>query len=317
MVKRGVFDTLRRALDNTIANWPVILLRLGEALLFGLLAILTAISIIVPIALSIGIQFADLVTPDDLANAILTLGEKWIIFVWIFVAIMVLLLLFLLVHSFVEAGCARIAIDADRIGGPAVEGPRMRFRVFSMERWMAGGIDGWWTLFWIYNFAWGLAGLVMLLPLIPTGLLMLLLWDTPEVAAGLGCFGLVVSAMFVALVAIVTGIWTNRAIAGWAVRRHGARDALAAGWRALELDFARHILIALSILVVAIAGSSFFASFSFFAMFGDSWGSNVAYNVVVMPLRIFSSILSSAFSAAISQWYLASYGALAVEESGQ
>lgn len=313
-MKRGVFDTLRRSLDNTIANWPVILLRLGEALLFGFLAILTAISIIVPIVVSIGIHLTDLATPDDLANLVLTLGEKWIVFVWIFVAISVLLLLIVLVHSFVEAGCARVAIDADRIAGPAVEGPRPRFRVFSMERWMAGATDGWWTIFWIYNLAWGLAGLVMLLPLVPTTLLMLLLWDTPQVAAGIGCLGLVVSAMFVVLVAIVTGIWTNRAIAGWAVRRHGARDALAAGWRALKLDLSRHILIALSILVVAIAGSSFFASFSFFAMFGDSWGSNVAYNIVVTPVRIFSSILSSAFSAAISQWYLAAFGSLAVEE---
>ena len=38
-MKRGVFDVLRRGVDNTIANWQLVLIRIGEMLLFGVLTV--------------------------------------------------------------------------------------------------------------------------------------------------------------------------------------------------------------------------------------------------------------------------------------
>jgi len=312
-VKRGVFDTLRRGLDNTIANWQILLLRIGEALLFGVIVIVALIALIVPIVLSLGIRLANLTTPEDLGGLAEILVDQWVIFAWMIAGAFALLLLFMLIHSFVEAGCARIAVDADRVAGPSMEGHRSRFRVFSMERWMAGAMDGGWALFAIYNIAWGVAGLFMLIPLLPTIAVMLLFQETPEVAIATGCAGLVVSVMFIVVVAIVTGIWCTRAIAGWAARRQGASDALRSAWRAMRLDLARHILIALAVFVIAVAGSSFFSSFSFFAGLGESMHRSM-FHIVTMPIRLASSIVSSAFSALMSTWFLAAYAALAVEE---
>jgi uncharacterized membrane protein len=314
MVKRGVIETLRRGLDNTLANWPAILLRLVEKIVLGVIAVAAAIAIVVPIILAIGLHIPDFDSPEDVLDVLVTLIHGWILIVWIFVALSVLLVIFVALHSFVEAGCARIAVDADRAAGSQAQIPRARFQVFSMARWLAGGRDGWWAVFWIYNLAWGIAGLFLLIPLIPTAVVMLLLRDSDKGVIVTGIAGLVLTFFFFVLVAIVTGVWTNRAIAGWAARREGAGAALRAAWRALKLDLVRHALVALAIFVVAMAGSSFFAGFGAFATIGHSLSQTALINFVTMPMRLAGWLVSAAFSAAVSAWYLASFVALAVEE---
>ena len=312
-MRRGVFDTLRRGADNTIANWPVSLLRFLEMLLYALITIISAIAILIPIFVSIGIHLANLNDAEDVAKVMISLLDKWVVLVWIFVGILVLLLIFMIIHSFVVAGCARVLIDADRVAGPEVNGSRQRYRVFSMRRWATGAKEGWWEVFWIYNLAWGLAGLLLLIPLIPTAILMWVMRESPGPAAAVGCIGIVIFVLFAILIGIITGIWTNRAIAEWAAHHGGARHSLATAWGAVKRDLGRHVLIALAIVVVAMAGSTFFASFSMFAAFGEAVGDRTTFLLMTLPIRLFGSILSSAFSALIGSWYLACYGALAVE----
>lgn len=316
MVKRGVVDTLLRGLDNTLANWPVILLRLGESLLFAAMAIASALAILAPIAVSLGVQLSDVDTPEEVLEVLVTFLQRWTLLFWIVLAVSVLLLVFVGIHSFVVAACARIAVDADRAAGPEAKALRARFGVFSMSRWLEGGARGWWPVFGIYNLAWGLAGLVLLIPLVPVFLLLFLIGPerNPEAAIAVGCSGIVITLLLGVACAIVTGIWTNRAIAGWAARKESAREALRTAWRAVRADLLRHALIALAIFVVAGAGSSFFASFSMFASFGESIGETSMTHFFTMPIRMFGWILSSAFSAAMATWFLTSYVALAREE---
>jgi hypothetical protein len=313
-VKRGVFDVLRRGVDNTIANWPLILIRLGEALLFGILAIATVIIALAPILVSLGIELSKLTSPDDIANAALALMTKWVLLVWVVVAITALLIVFTAVHGFVEAGSARVYVDGERIAGPAMTGPRTRFRVFSMERWLTGAKDGWWTVFWIYNLAWATACLILLIPLVPTLIGVIVFRENPAALLTTSCLGLIVTSLLLIVVGAVTGMWINRAINEWAAHRFGTRDALSAGWSAIKADLGRHLLILIAVFVVAMAGSSFFASFSFFAAFGDAFGGNHGiFTLFTMPLRLLGTLLSSAFSAVVTAWYLASYAALSVE----
>ncbi|MEA2465083.1 MAG: hypothetical protein QOJ98_2830 [Acidobacteriota bacterium] len=314
-MKRGVFDVLRRALDNTLANWPLIAIRLAETVIFFIVTIVAAIAIVAPILVSLGLNLANMNTPDDVLGAMLNLGTKWVLILWILLGVSVLLLLFVAMHAFVEAGSARVYVDAERIAGPAVEGPRARFKVFSMQRWLAGARDGWWTLFWVYNVAWTFASAILLVPLLPTFAIMYSLQTAqPGVAVVTGCLGLVLTMFLFILVAIVTSIWINRAIADWAVRRAGARDALAAGWAAVKSDFGRLFLIALAVFVVAMAGSTFFAGFSFFAAFGGAFSDSSAAMLMMLPIRVVASLCSSAFSAAVTSWFLAAYSSVAVEQ---
>jgi hypothetical protein len=314
MPKRGVFDVLRRGAENTIANWQLILIRFGEMLVFGILTVITVIAALLPILVSVGIELSKITSPDDLANAALALMERWILLVWVAVAILVLLLILTGLHAFVEAGSARIYVDGERTAGAAMTGPRARFSVFSMERWLAGAKDGWWTLFWIYNVAWAAACTILLIPLLPTIAGMLLLREQQGAAIAVGCAGLAITALLLIVVGSLTGMWINRSINEWAAHGYGARESLAAGRSAIRTDLGRHLLILIAVFVVAMAGASFFSSFSFFAAFGDVFsGRHNGINFSFAPIRLVGSLLNTVFSVLVGAWYLASYSALATE----
>ena len=141
-------------------------------------------------------------------------------------------------------------------------GPRARFSVFSMERWLAGAKDGWWTLFWIYNVAWAAACTILLIPLLPTIAGMLLMRDQqvlPCAPNRLRRPGRHVLLM------IVGG--HGPACGSIARSMNGLRTATApvnrwaAGRSAIRADLGRHLLIFIAVFVVALAGASFFSSF--------------------------------------------------------
>jgi len=313
-MKRGVFDTLRRGLDNALANWGLIAVRVVEMFVLAALTIAAVLAMVVPILVSIGIELTDIDTPEQIESTMLALMQRWMLLVWVFIGLCVLVLVLVALHSVVAAGCARVAVDADRIAGPAVDGDRSRFVVFSMAKWWAGAKSGWWAVFWIYNLAWGVAGLILLIPLLPTLALTILFRENPPVAITSGCIGLVLSVMLMILVGIMTGIWTNRAIADWAAHHTSAAKSLSGAWAAVKADFGRHLGIALVMIVVAIAGSSLFASFSFFASFGESFHRTMTVNFFTIPLRLLGTTLNWIFSAFVTSWLFASYSALAVEK---
>lgn len=314
-MKLGVFDVLRRSLDNTLANWPLIAIRLAETIFFLICTAIAVLAIVAPILVSVGINVAAMTTPDEVLEALLGLGAQWLLFVWIFLAVSVLMLVFVAVHAIIEAGSARVYVDGERIAGPGLDAPRARFRVFSFERFWTGARDGWWTVFWIYNIAWTISSALLLIPLLPTLAILLAMRDSdnPGIAAGIGCLGLLATLLLFFVIAIVTTIWVNRAITIWAVQRAGVRDALSAGWRAVRGDFARLLLLAISIFVIAVAGSSFFSTFSLLMTFGGMADDSAAALFFLLPVRFFASLLGWAFSAGMAAWFLAAYATVAAE----
>jgi hypothetical protein len=314
-MRRGVFDLLRRGLDNAIANWGLIVIRFVEMIAFAAIAVGSALAILLPILFSFGLDETRIDSLEQVENVVALLSEKWVLLIWVFLGISVLMLLFVGLHSVVAAGCARVAVDAERAAGPFMEGPRARYHVFSMARWWRGAKDGWWTVFWIYNFAWGVAGLILLVPLLPTLALTLIFRDEPAVAITSGCLGLAVSVLFMIVVGVVTGIWTNRAIADWAAEGSGASASLSGAWRAFKADLGRHVLVAVVMVVIGIAGASLFSTFSFFAAFGEQLHSTMAVSFFTIPLRFLGTALNWAFSGFVSSWMFAAYAALANESS--
>ena len=312
-MNRSIFDTLRRGLDNAVANWGLIVVRVVEVVILAGISIAVALAAIVPVLVSAGIAVTGIDSPEDFEELILSLAAKWTWLLWIFLGVSVMLLVFVAVHSFVEAGCARVTVDGDRAAGPAVEGPRSRFRMFSLQRWFAGGTSGWWTVFWIYNFGWSVAGLILLLPLIPTAVVMLFARDTPALQIASGCIGLALTLLLLIVVGVVTSMWIARATANWAADGSSAVVALSNAWASLKADTGRHLLVALALIVVALAGSSFFASFSYFAAFGELFHRDTIVQVFTIPLRLIGTLANWTFSAFVSSWYLGAYTALAVE----
>ena len=312
-MKRGIFDTIRRGLDNALANWGLIIVRVVELVVMAAIAVTAVLAMVVPILVSIGVRLADIRSPDDVESTMMTLMEQWTLVVYVFLGLILLTIVLVAVHSVVAAGCARVQVDGDRMAGPFVDGPRSRYHAFSMERWWAGARDGWWTVFWIYNLAWGVAGLILLIPLLPTLVLTIVFYDTPPVALASGCIGLAVSLMLMIVVGVVTGIWTNRAVADWALQRTGAAASLSSAWAAIKADLGRHVVIAIAMIFIAIAGSSFFASFSYMAAFGEMMHKTAAVHFFTIPVRLVGTFANWTFSSFIASWIFGAYAALAVE----
>lgn len=310
-MKRSVTDVIRRGFESTVANWPLLLIRIAEGIVFIIIVVVAVIAAIIPVAMSIGWNKIDLQSVEDPAEVFAALlSAYWVVLLYLFGLITALLVVLVAIHSFVEAGCARVYVDAEKVAG-AVEAPtRNQFAVFSADRWFAGGRQDWWPVFWIYNVAWGVAGLIMLAPLLVVLSVMLLLRDNPAAAMGVSCLGLVVSALFIFVVAVVTAIWCQKAIVVCVARLHRATGALGAAWTEFKLDAGRHIAVALILYLLMIVGSLVFASLSA----GTSLYDRPSFSIALMPMQLVSSLFNTIFSAAMTSWFLACFAALTVEK---
>ena len=313
-MKRGVFDLLRRGFDNTIANWQVTALRVAELVVMIGVTIGAVIVIVIPILVSIGINTGNLASPDELEELVTTLATKWMLLLWIFLGVSALLLVWMLVHSFLEAGAARVFVDADRVAGPELRGTRSRYRVFSFERFLAGAKDGWWTVFWIYNLTWGVGLLIALVPLFLVLGGMFFLRGNEGAMALVGCFGLFIAVLVMIPIIILSAIWCTRAIIDWATRREGALESVQDALGAIKSDFGRHLLTAVAIFVVSFAASMFLSSLSMFASIGEAVSGNEGMVLAMtLPLRLAVSLVNSAFSTLIASWFVATYAAIATD----
>lgn len=296
-----------------LGNWQLLLIRIGESVLIVVLCIAAVIAIIGPLLVSLGLKGVDAPTdPNDVAELITSVfAAHWLVFVYILGVTAIVLVVVMAVHSFVIAGCARVYADAERKVASLPAPARDNMRVFTMERWLEGGKEGWWPVFWIYNAVWGIAAMIIVVPITMLAAVMLVFRETlpgAMIACG-GCLGLIAFLLFLIPVFIVSAIWTQKAIIDAVARGLAAGDAMRAAWRELRTDLGRHLGVAAVMFVVTMAASMVFSGLSAMGSFGRS----SSYDIMMIPLQFSSSIASSIFSAAVSAWFLACYTALAVE----
>jgi hypothetical protein len=296
---RNTTDVLRRAFDSMVANWPLIVIRIAENILFVMIIFGSIVAAIVPIAVAAGLGNFDFKNSDNPAEAVMNLAvEHWMLIVYILAIITVVFGILIALHSFVEGGNAQVYVDAER--APAL-------RVFSMDRWLHGGRTSWWSIFWIYNVAWSIGGLIILIPLLLTIIGMLLVNDAgPRIAVA--CGGLALSVLFLIPVGVVIAIWTQKAIAVAVARVENATVALKNGWALIRNDLGRHIAVALVVFAIAFGGSMVISMFTApMAMFRNISRTTTPFDLFLAPGQIATSVLQSIYSAAVGLWFLASY----------
>ena len=202
-MKRSATEVLRRGFDSTLANWPLILIRIAEGIVFVGIVIAAVVAAVVPIAVAAGLSKFDISGSSNPAEAVAAaIVQHWMLIVYLLLILTLVLLVLVAIHSFVEAGSAQVFVDAERRAKPVTAPRRDVFNVFSIDRWMAGGRQGWWSIFWIYNATWSVAGLIILIPLLITMVLMV----AASEAAGkvvAGCAGLLLSVIVAIPVAVV------------------------------------------------------------------------------------------------------------------
>lgn len=301
-MKRPVIDVLRRSFNTTLNNWPLLILRIGETILFLAIIVGAAIATIVPFLVSAGLSdFGDM-KPDEIAQTIATkLMANWILIVYALVVMLVVFAILIAIHAFVDGSTAQILVDSERINtNPA----------FDLGRWFRGGVSTWWRIFWLYNAIWSIAGLVMLVPLTATLVAMLLI-PSAGGRVVMGCGGLAISVLVMFPAAIVAAIWTQKAVAVVVGRNTTVTEAMRASRVEIMADFGRHAVVAILLMAISIAGSMAismvgwplsFMKHDSSAMFG-----------VIAPLQFAISCLQSIFSAAVNTWFLAAYISLTEE----
>ena len=134
-MKRNITDVLRRGLDTTIANWPVIVLRIGESLVFGAIVIAGILAAIVPAIVAAGLSADDIRNSADPGGAVV----EWLVghvmlFVWIFALAFIVLGVMIAIHSFVEGASARIYVEGERAAAKRPDAVRDSLRVFTFDR---------------------------------------------------------------------------------------------------------------------------------------------------------------------------------------
>ena len=306
-MKRNAFDVLRRGFDNAVANWQLVLIRIGEVIVLAGLVIGAVIAAVVPFVISAGLNKFEVGNPDSAMELFATLLiEHWVLLVYLLLLATLILGVLIAVHSFVEAGSARVYIDGERVAG---------FRAFTIDRWWHGGARHWWAVFWIYNLAWSVAGLVLLLPLALTIAGMFAASEVgPRVA--IGCVGLGLTFLILIPTAILVGMWTQKAIAIRVSRTIGAVESLRASRREIRLDFARHLGVWLLLVVISFVAAGVVSSLSFPFSLGSHMGRRV--DIVPLffgPMQITLTVLQNALSSAVGAWFLASFVALTEEKT--
>jgi hypothetical protein len=311
-VKRNVADVLRRGLDSTIANWPVIVLRIAEHLVFAAVIIGAIVAAIVPAAVAAGLSKDDIINSTDPGGAIIEwmLGHL-MLFVWIFALAFVVLGVLVAIHSFVEGASAQIYVDGERNALRRGVSGRADFSAFSIDRWLAGGAASWWRIFWLYNFAWSVGLLFVLVPLLITIVGMLAISDSVGKIV-VGCAGLVLAVVVLVPVFIVTSIWCTKAITICVARSLPARESLRVAWRAVRTDLGRHLAVAVIVFVVTLALNSLVSGFSI--PFTITSHKLPTAAIMFAPIRLVAGVFQSMASAAAGSFLVACFVSMTEEK---
>jgi hypothetical protein len=305
---RTVPDVLRRGFDSAFANWQLLLLRVAENILFGVLIIASVIAAVVPLLVSIGLSAFNADRPEESAGAIAgSLIEHLSIFVWIFAGALVLALLLMLIHSFVMAGCAQTFVDAERAGGAGLA-PRPRLRMFNMDRWLSGARHSTWTVFWVYNIAYGSALAIVLIPLAITLAGVLTFRDSKGAVLAIGCLGLAISIFLIIVASVVAAVWSQKAIVVAVERNLSAAEATREARSELRADFGRHFAVAFILFVIGFGGAATLGMFT--VLFAVPSAHDSYMQLAFAPARLVISMMQGTFSAAVGLWMLASFAAL-------
>lgn len=312
-MRRDLSDVLRRGFDNALANWQLVLIRVVEtALAFGI-AIAAVIAVVVPLVISAHLGNWESLknSPASFWPTIMTIvTEHWMLWLYLLLIASVVIAVILAIHSAVEAGSARIYVDAERAAAISRTQTRERFEAFNMDRFLAGVREGWWRVFWIYNAAWTLGGLVILAPLAVLALIIAAI-GTNAAAIVIGCFFLLAMCLILFFVGLLTSIWVQGAIVAVFGRGLGGNAALRYSWREISGDLGRYALVAIIFIAVSFAGSSMLNSFS--SGVPVNGGSIQWQLLLTSPLLIASSFLQTIFSSAVASWFLASITAIQQE----
>jgi hypothetical protein len=302
-------DIIKRAFDNTVANWPLLLVRIALSMVILIVAVVAAVAVVIPMVISAGLTKFDRSDPTAVLTTILT--GHWLLLIYLLIVAGVVLTVLCLVYSFAQSGSARIYLDGEgAAGAPPVQG-RERFAAFDPQRWFQGAVDGTWRVFWIYNIAWTIALAVIVVPLAFAPAIMYLGGGgVGAIAAGCGLLLLVGAAALVLFIA--TDAVLCKAIVIAVERGAGPVDALRTAVADFRADFSRNFTVVFILIVLHIGGAGVL---SLMGIAGSIGHRLPGISLVFVPTQVISSLLQTVFGAFMESWALAAFVAIDAERN--
>jgi hypothetical protein len=293
-------DVLRRGLDNVLANWPVLLLRLAQTVLMAVIFLGFFLAAVAPIVVSLGININEWQTFDPTTFGD-WLAAHWGVILWLLFLLSIVITLAMAIYAFFQAAAATIYVDGERTARAAGDPGRLAYRVFTFERWFAGGVRHWWRVFLVYNIAWFLGAMAILLPMLAVALLMMAAGPAGLV---IGCITVPFLAILIIGGALLINAWTLKAVLATVRGDAGARAALRRSRMAISEDLGRTFAVMAILTAVLIGTSAFVSVFTSFPLHSPS------ALFALMPFQIIASLLQSVASAAVDSWFLATFAAM-------
>jgi hypothetical protein len=276
---------------------------MAETVIFLVILFLALLATIIPVAVQAGLTHLKLTDTEASVNTLAQfLAEHLTLTLWTLGVLFVVSGILLAIHCLVVAGSLRTYLEAERA---AVAGPIDRFYAFRLDAFWEAATDGFWRVFWIYNLAWGLAGVIATLPLM-LGLMVMVLLTNPGASMMLGFFCFAGTVLLFIPVGFVTTIWVNRALVEGARQDLGARAALAAARVAIRADLATHAIVTFLVIVISIGGAAFV---------GNAAGVFSGADNILAPLRFIAWLAQTFASALGSAWMLTAFAAISCSKS--
>lgn len=291
---RSPVDLTIRSFKSAIANWQLVVMRMAEGVIFFFLIIMALLATIIPVAVKAGLGKFKIDDTENFIQALTQfLDEQRGLIIWTLGVLFLVGCVMAVVHSLIVAGSARVYLDAERAPGDA-------FDVFHGETFWAAARHGFWRVFWIYNLAWALALLLLLLPVMFALIVILAMQGTPgSVIIAVVIFG---GSLALSIpIGIVTSVWVGRAIIDGERSQLSAREALRVARFAIRTDLGAHVVVVLLIMVVSIFAIFFLSGVS------SAFSSVDAY----WPMQWMSSLAQTIAGSLASAWMLAGFAALA------
>ena len=290
---RNPIDIALRGLKNALANWQLVAIRMVEGVVFIVIIFLALLVTIIPTAVEAGLGKLDMRDANSTAEAVAQFFvDHHLLILWTLGMLLLVTLALLVIHAFIVAGSVRVYLDAERAGGDFNN-------VFHGDSFWEASMAGFWCALGIYNIAWGLAGLVILLPFL-IGFALVMIASEPAVALVILAVVLVGTILLSIPVGLATSIWVNRALVDGESKGLSARGALAAARAAIRSDLVTHLLLTFFVIIVGIGGTGLVSTVAGIFPAGG----------ITAPMHIIGSLAETAAGALASAWMLASFAVL-------
>lgn len=298
---------IQRAFDSTIANWPVLLIRIAGSVAMTFVVIAAVIPVVMFVVYS-G-TMTDIESVSTSAEMLQWLWSNAIAIAALIIVISLIVAVAIAIHSFITGGVAGVFLDADR-RAPREGWTRSQLAAFSPDAWMSHALRTWWPVFIIYNVTWGIWFLILLLPLLVAIPLLIRVQENAALGAA-GCFLIAVWLLATVFGSLLVHVWTELAILD-CVREERRRylAPLRIGFSILLNNLGRLIALVLLMILVMIAVSSI----SLGMQFGFELGTKIdRIAFLFIPVQILLSLVQTVISVLVSSWLMACFATIVNE----